>query len=276
MTMTNHYLRPLTVICLALLSARPLAAADDRVYADKYDGGKLELLEVAGRRGFLVKPTGKVDAARRWVWVAPMYLAGANDAGQVEHAMYVDRILKAGLHVAGVDVGVSCGSPAGAEVYQKFYELVTRERGLNPKARLLGQSNGGLITYGWAFRHPELVERIGCIYPATDFRTWPGLDKVVTFPEPALSYGLSLDELTRRAAEFNPIDNLAPLARAGVKVFHIHGDQDVVVPLAPNSQVFVERYRQLGGDAAVEIIPGLGHGGKEFYNSESLAKFLTE
>ena len=275
MTVPLRSWQSLAVVLLSLLSTRPLSA-DERVYADKYDGGKLELLEVAGRRGFLVKPTGKVDAARRWVWVAPLYLAGANENGQVEHAMYVDRILKAGLHVAGVDVGVSCGSPAGAEVYQKFYDRVTREYGLNPKARLLGQSNGGLITYGWAFRHPDLVERIGCIYPATDFRTWPGLDKVVTFPEPAMSYGLSLDELTRRAAEFNPIDNLAPLARSGVKVFHIHGDKDVVVPLEPNSQAFVDRYRQLGGDAAVEIIAGLGHGGKEFYNSESLAKFLTE
>jgi pimeloyl-ACP methyl ester carboxylesterase len=110
----------------------------------------------------------------------------------------------------------------------------------------------------------------------TDFRSWPGLDKALAYPEPALRFGLSLEELTRRAAEFNPIDNLAPLARAGVKIFHIHGDKDVVVPCDANSQTVIEKYHRLGGDARLEIIPGFGHGGKPFYNSESLAKFLIE
>ena len=141
---------------------------------------------------------------------------------------------------------------------------------------MLVQSNGGFIYYAWAFRHPDLIERIGGIYPATDFRSWPGLDKALTYPEPALRFGLSLGELTRRAAEFNPIDNLAPLARAGVKIFHIHGDKDVVVPCDANSQAVIEEYRRLGGDARLEIISGLGHGGKPFYNSERLANFLIE
>ena len=141
---------------------------------------------------------------------------------------------------------------------------------------MLGQSNGGLISYAWAFRHPDSVDRVGGIYPATDFRTWPGLGKTLTYPEPALRFGLSVDELSRRAAEFNPIDNLAPLAKAGVKIFHIHGDQDTVVPCGPNSLALVEKYRRLGGEARLEIVPGLGHGGKPFYNSESLASFMTE
>jgi hypothetical protein len=40
---------------------------------------------------------------------------------------------------------------------------------------------------------------------------------------------LSLAELTRRADEFNAIDNLAPLAKSGVKILHIHGDRDELV-----------------------------------------------
>jgi hypothetical protein len=43
-----------------------------------------------------------------------------------------------------------------------------------------------------------------------------------------------------------------------------------------NSQQLVERYKKLGGDARLEVIPGLGHGGKVFYESESLVKFLLE
>ena len=240
-----------------------------------YAQGELVRLDIDGRRAYLIKPTGKVDATRRWIWVGPFWLA-VNQDGIVQHRMYVDRYLDAGFHVAGVDVGTSCGSPTGAAVYQKLYERLTGEFGLNRKARLLGQSNGGLISYAWAFRHPESVDRIGGIYPATDFRTWPGLAKVVEFPEPTLGYGLTLDELTRRAAEFNPIDNLAPLAKAGVKIFHIHGDKDTLVPTKENSEELVERYRKLGGDARLEIVPGLGHGGKEFYQSQSLVGFLIE
>jgi pimeloyl-ACP methyl ester carboxylesterase len=264
------------VTILALAFGATTAAEEQDGIKDPYPGGVLTRLSIEGRKAFVVRPATAMDPARRWIWVTPGYLALPDERGAVEHRMYVDRFLAAGFHVAGIDVGVTCGSPRGALVYQKFYDHLTTNEKLNRKARMLGQSNGGLISYAWAFRHPDLVDRIGGIYPATDFRTWPGLDKVLKFPEPALGFGLSLDELTGRSAEFNPIDNLAPLAQAGVKIFHIHGDKDTVVPGDANSKVLVERYRGLGGDAKLEIISGLGHGGKPFYQSESLAKFLTE
>jgi pimeloyl-ACP methyl ester carboxylesterase len=264
----------LTTLALALVCR---AAADEPKPVERpYGNDQLVRLTIEGRKAYFVRPTKEIDPARRWIWVTPGYLALADDRGVVEHRMYVDRFLGAGFHVAGIDVGATCGSPRGAEVYQKFYEHLTTNEKLSPKARMLGQSNGGLISYAWAFRHPDLVDRIGGIYPATDFRSWPGLDKALAYPEPALGFGLSLDELTRRAAEFNPIDHLAPLAKAGVKIFHFHGDKDTVVPCDVNSQMFVEKYQGLGGSAKLEIISGLGHGGKAFYNSESLARFLIE
>jgi pimeloyl-ACP methyl ester carboxylesterase len=258
-----------------VLSANVMAD-DAKPSARPYADGELKSLTIEGRKAYLVRPTKAIDPARRWIWVAPAYLELANELGVVEHRLYVDRFLGAGFHIAGIDVGVTCGSPRGADLYQKFYEYLTTKEKLNRKARLLGQSNGGLISYAWAFRHPELVDRIGGIYPAADFRTWPGLDKALSYPEPSLGFGMSLDELTRRAAEFNPIDNLAPLARVCVKIFHVHGDKDNVVPLDANSRALVEKYRRLGGDARIEIIPGLGHGGKPFYSSDTLVTFLIE
>ncbi len=65
-------------------------------------------------------------------------------------------------------------------------------------------------------------------------------------PARGLDYGLTLEELTRRSSEFNPIDNLAPLAKAGVKILHIHGDKDDVVPTEANSLELARRYRELG------------------------------
>ncbi len=244
--------------------------------AGTYQGGELVELKVRDRIAYLVKPTGQVDAARRWVWICPFWLGINNGFGVLEHRFYVERMLAKGFHVAGVNVGTSCGSPAAAEVCHEFYQLLTDKYQLNSKCRLVGQSNGGLIAYGWAFRHPDCVERIAGICPATDFRTWPTLPNVINFPDKGLGYQLTLDELSKRITEFNPVDNLAPLAKARVKILHIHGDKDELVPMAENSTVLAERYQALGGDAKIVVISGLGHGGRELYESAPFIEFLTE
>ena len=149
--------------------------------AGTYRGGELVELRVRDRMAYVVKPTGTVDRQKRWLWEFPFWL-GVNDGfGNLQHRNYVERALAAGFHVAGVDVGPSCGSPAAAEVCQEFYERLVADYGLNKRARIMGQSHGGLIAYGWAFRHPDCVERIVGICPATDFRSWPTLPNVSTF-----------------------------------------------------------------------------------------------
>ncbi len=239
-----------------------------------YRGGELVELRVRDRMAYVVKPTGTVDPQKRWLWEFPYWL-GMNDGfGNLQHRNYVEKALAAGFHVVGVDVGPSCGSPAAAEVCQEFYERLIADYGLHKRARIMGQSHGGLIAYGWAFRNPACVERVAGICPATDFRSWPTLPNVVAFPTKGLDYGLSLEELDRRAAEFNPIDNLARLAKAGVKILHIHGDEDQLVPMSTNSTELARRYRELGGVAEIVTLQGLGHGGRELYESEPLLKFL--
>jgi hypothetical protein len=247
--------------------------------AGAYRGGELVELRVRDRIAYLIKPTGTVDPLKRWVWEFPFWL-GINDGfGSVAHRFYVEKALAAGLHVAGVDVGPSCASPAAAEVCQEFYEQLVSKHGLHKRARLLAHSHGGLIAYGWAFRHPTCVERIAGMCPATDFRTYPTLPNVVAGPTKGLDYGLSLEELERRAGEFNPIDNLAPLAKAGVKILHLHGDEDTLIPTGANSTELARRYRELGGVAEIVLLPGLGptkrgHDGPELYESAPLVSFL--
>jgi pimeloyl-ACP methyl ester carboxylesterase len=239
-----------------------------------YRGGELIELRVRDRMAFLVKPTGKVDAQKRWLWEFPFWL-GVNDGfGNLQHRNYLEHALEAGFHIAGIDVGPSCGSPAASLVCQAFYERVTAEFGLNKKARIMGQSHGGLIAYGWAFRHSECVGRIAGICPATDFLSWPGLQNVINFPPPELGFGLSAEQLQNCVNVFNPIDNLAPLAKAGVKILHIHGDKDELVPMSANSTELARRYQELGGSAEIVVLEGLGHGGKILYESEPLLKFL--
>ena len=54
----------------------------------------------------------------------------------------------------------------------------------------------------------------------------------------------------------NPIDRLAPLAKAKVPIFHIHGDMDRVVPLDKNSAIIKQRYDALGGRMTLEVVKG--------------------
>ncbi len=239
-------------------------------------------LRVRGRIAYLVKPTGAVDPQRRWLWEFPFWL-GINDGfGNLAHRYYIEKVLAAGFCVAGVDVGPSYASPAAAEICQEFYEQLVSRYGLHKRARILGHSHGGLIAYGWAFRHPTCVDRIGGMCPATDFRTYPTLAGVAALPAKELGYGLTFKELDRRAAEFNPVDNLAPLAKARVKILHLHGDHDTLVPTIANSTELARRYRDLGGDAQIVLLRGLGatransrgHDGPELYDSPELLKFL--
>jgi pimeloyl-ACP methyl ester carboxylesterase len=240
----------------------------------KYEGGELIQLRVHDRMAYVVKPTGAVDPQKRWLWEFPFWL-GINDGfGNVQHRNYVEKLLAAGFQIAGIDVGPSCGSPSAAKVCQEFYERVVTEFGLHKRARVMGQSHGGLIAYGWAFRNAACVDRIAGICPATDFHTWPTLANVIPFSKQGLGYDLTLETLTQRAAEFNPIDNLAPLAKAHVKILHIHGDNDELVPMAANSTELASRYRQLGGTAEIVVLQGLGHGGQVLYESEPLLTFL--
>jgi pimeloyl-ACP methyl ester carboxylesterase len=244
-----------------------------------YLGGQLHDVEVGDRKGYVILPTTPAtDAERRWVWIVPYWLGVADRAGVVEHRFYVEAALARGYAVAGVNVGTTFGSPAGADVFQSFYERVVDEYGLHPRTRMILQSNGGLIGYGWAFRHPECVDRIFGICPVTDFFTWPpsGLQQIVDQAEPGLGYGLTASDLSDQAADLNPIDNLAPLAEAGVRIFHIHGNLDDIVPLDRNTEELIRRYQQFGGDASVGLLPGVAHGGYILFESVAAMQFLLD
>jgi hypothetical protein len=263
-------------------SARRNAMKIPTRIAGAYTGGALVELRVRDRLAYIIKPTGKVDPQKRWIWDFPFWLAINDGFGNVAHRYYVEKALAAGFHIAGVDVGPSCGSPAAAEVCQEFYQQLVSLRCLHKRARVLAHSHGGLIAYGWAFRHPACVERIAGMCPATDFRTYPTLPNVVTGPTKGLDYGLSLEELDRRSGEFNPIENLAPLALAGVKILHLHGDHDTLVPTSANATELARRYRELGGEAEIVLLKNLGarragsrgHDGPELYESAPLLRFL--
>ena len=227
-----------------------------------------EVFDVQGRTAFIIVPGIENRHSTRptpWVWYAPTL----PKLPEARERWMFERFLAAGIAVAGVDVGESYGSPQGRAVFSALYRELVERRGFSRKPCLLARSRGGLMLYNWAAEHPESVGGIAGIYPVCNLRSWPGLDKACG------AYGLTAAQLDKQLAQHNPIDRLAPLARAGVPIFHIHGDADKTVPLADNSGELARRYRELGGSMQLRIAPGQDHNVWEgFFQCEELVEFV--
>jgi pimeloyl-ACP methyl ester carboxylesterase len=230
-------------------------------------GARRTNIDIGKSRGFILQPTRlPADGTRPWVWYAPTIGSYPNQSNE----WVLRKLLDRGFHVCGVNVGESYGSPEGRQAYTEFHQLLVREYKLDARASLLAQSRGGLMLYSWAVENPDKVRCIAGIYPVCDLRSYPGLGKA------AGAYALTPQELEKQLTRHNPIDRLAPLAKAGVPILHIHGDADTVVPLEKNSQVVAERYTALGGKMKLIVVPGKGHAEiPEYFQEPRLVQFLS-
>ncbi|MBI2928471.1 MAG: glycoside hydrolase family 127 protein [Verrucomicrobia bacterium] len=221
-------------------------------------------------KGFVILPRQpSADGARPWLWYAPTFVQPPGGLPDPSHAWMFAQLLTNGFAIAGVDVGESYGNPAGRAAFTEFHRAVVQRYGLAPKACLLPQSRGGLMLYNWAAEHPERVQCIGGIYTVCDQSSWPGLAK----SSPA--YGLDEAGLAAQLREHNPIDRLAPLAKARIPILHLHGDADTVVPLERNSGELARRYRALGGEAELVVVKGKGHEVcPEFFQNQRVVDFF--
>jgi len=254
-----------TIVVAALATAGPAAEPQKNLILPG------EVFAVAGRTAFVFTPDpAAVPAAgpKPWILYAPT-LPGIPD--RHERWMH-ERFTKAGVAVAGIDTGESYGSPEHVKASEALHAEMVR-RGFAKKPALLGRSRGGLGASAWAIAHPEWTAGLGGIYPVYDWRSYPGVEKA------AAAYGLAPGDLAARAAEFCPIERIDVAARAGVPVCIIHGDDDKVVPLGPNSAELKKRYMEAGKGDLVNLVvaPGQGHNLWEgFFRCEPLVDFLIE
>jgi len=191
--------------------------------------GRGEKLVVEGCKAF-IEAAAKPSRGKPWLWYAPTFI-GQYPNASIEPMF--QELLNAGIAIAGIDVGESYGSVEGTARYSAFYDEMVR-RGYSRKPVLVAQSRGGLMLYNWAVENPKRVTCIVGIYPVLDNRSYPG--------------GKIADTLKDR----NPILRLGSLK---VPAFHIHGDNDMLVPLAAKSGAMKKIYPNL----TLKIIPNRGH-----------------
>lgn len=227
-----------------------------------------ETFDVDGRKAFVYAAPDPAPG-RPWVWYAPT-LGGVS---LVQRTLYYESFLRAGISIAGHDLGEVRGSPASSAKFTAFYDEMVR-RGWSAKPILLGQSRGGLMMLAWATKNPDKLRALVGIYPVFNLTSWPLLRSK---PATLADYGLTEAELRARLAEFNPIDRLDGLLKHRVPIFVVHGDTDVVVPYEDNTGLLKQRYEAGGGEISVKVIAGEGHQvTPAFFECQELVDFVLK
>jgi pimeloyl-ACP methyl ester carboxylesterase len=188
-------------------------------------------------------------------------------------------LLAKGFHVAFIDVSNLYGSPKAVSLWNKLYAKLVKDFHLSKKPVLEGFSRGGLIVYNWAKLNPE---KVSCIYadaPVCDIKSWPAGKGSYKGSEEnwrlcGKAYNMTEEELL--AYNGNPIDNLEPLAEAGIRLLHICGDADSVVPMRENTDILLKRYRELGGDIKLIVKKGCEHHPHSLKDPTPIVEFILK
>lgn len=191
-------------------------------------------------------------AGKPWVWYAPALKGGLS---LWQRTLYYESFLKAGIAIAGYDLGEVRGSPASTKKFTFFYEAMV-QRGFSKKPILLGQSRGGIMMLTWAMTNPDKVGAFVGIYPVCNLASWP---LTRSTKATVADFRMSEEEIRAKLKQFNPVDNLNELARRRVPMFIVHGDSDKAVILEENSALLRDRYQAEGGPITLKVIEGEGH-----------------
>ena len=234
----------------AQTTADPVATATP--VTDDWNGYTRHIFQFEGRTCYVVDPKWNATA-NPWLWRARFW----------GHRPEVDLALLAqGYHLVYMDVSEMLGNREAVDHWNNFYKLLTTTYHLNRKAEMEGMSRGGLYVYAWAYENPEKVAAIYADAPVCDIKSLLALHNGQ--PDPARwkmavdAYGFH-DVSEALAYRGSPIDNLEPLAKAGVPLLHVVGGADTVVPVEENTRVLEQRYKALGGSIQVIVKPGVGH-----------------
>jgi pimeloyl-ACP methyl ester carboxylesterase len=207
---------------------------------------------VAGRAALLVRPKTPAPG-NPWIWRTEFF--GHEPQGDI-------ALLGKGFHVAYIDVQNLYGAPVAIEAMNSFHDHLTASFGLSQKVVLEGFSRGGLFAFNWAAHRPADVAGLYVDAPVCDFKSWPG-GKGKGKGSPAdwqnllKAYGLTEEQGI--GYDKNPVDTLAPLAKAGIPILAVVGDADSTVPVSENIDVVEKRYQALAGKIQVIRKPGCDH-----------------
>lgn len=200
---------------------------------------------INGRPAHVVVPKTAAPG-RPWVW---------RTSFPDFHAEVDLELLRHGCHVAFLDVVDWLGCDSSLDEMDKFHQQVLSQWKLAERPALEAVSRGGLPAYRYAARHPE---RIACIYadtPVMDLKSWPlAWPGARTQVADALKFYHFADTGALTAYRGNPVDLLAPIAKAHIPLRHVISLDDKVVPPERNTLEARRRLKALGHDMQIVTV----------------------
>lgn len=149
-------------------------------------------------------------------------------ADWVERDAVVDQALLArGFHIVTGAVPYNADGPV-QEQWNAIYNYLVAH-GFSRKPAMAGAGGAAGEAYSWAIANPD---KVSCIYAENPF-------------------------LRSNTARIQPLDNLAPLAKAGVPIRHLCSGEDPW--LDSQTRELEKRYTALGGKITVLVQNGQGH-----------------
>jgi pimeloyl-ACP methyl ester carboxylesterase len=250
-----------TLTILLLLSLMPAAqAADPKPFpgkAGRWEGFVRHDFAVDGNNVLVVEPDQSLPG-RPWVGRGEFFGAFANaDVA----------LVKVGWHLVYVSAPDLFGSPKAVARWEKVYDALVEDYQLHPRPGLIGLSRGALYCMAWAAAHPDRALAVYLDNGVCDFKSWPGGKPKGLGAGPGSeaewrkllqAYDFK-DDQEAIASTANPVNNLAPLAKAKVPLLLVYGDSDKVVPHRENSELVLERYRALDGLVERIVKKGADH-----------------
>ena len=152
-------------------------------------------------------------------------------------------LLGKGFHVVTGPVPTDTDGPV-LQQWNAVYKLLT-EAGLSKKPVLEGAGGAAGEAYAWAIANPD---KVSCLYAEN----------------PVLRSHMSKTQ---------PLENLAPLAKAGVPLLHVCGSLDP--HLESHTRAAEKRYKELGGSIMVIVKEGEGHYPLAPTDRQAVVEFIT-
>ena len=216
------------------------------VTAGQWHGHSQQKFQIDRHDAYVVVPA-VAAAGKPWIW---------RTAWPDFHVEVDLELVRKGFHIGYLEVVDLLGSDACLDCMDQFYRQVRSQWGLAERMAIEPCSRGGLHAYRYAARHPE---RVACIYgdvPVMDFKSWPfahASSKASDWPKVLAAYGFKTDAQAM-AYGGNPLDQLAPIAKAKIPLRHVVSMDDLVVPPEQNTLAAQRRLRKLGWDLDVVAV----------------------
>ena len=236
-------------------NAFPGVKSDFRGY-DRYDRIKTS----AGH--FAVVCPKKPAPGKPWLWRSMFWEA-------IKKVSDSDlKLVDEGYHVV-IAHGDVAGHPRGNANIDAAYDMLTTKYGFSEKcANMSSMSRGTLSLFRWASTNPNKVDSIYVDNGVCNVLSWPA-GKLVpgsgskasgapdSWEDFKRKFGYTTDAEAIKTKE-SPIDQLEPLAKAGVPILMVCGNKDHAVPYEENDAIMEQRYQALGGNIKV-IVENKGH-----------------